>query len=288
MSEDRGPGGGAPRVQIPKGVWTKCKACREVIFTAELERNLKVCPKCDYHFPLTAAERIALLADAGSFVEYDAGLTPVDFLGFVDSKPYPARLKEMERKTGLKDAIITGLATVAGLPVSLAAMEFGFIGGSMGSVVGEKVARTFRRGIELGRPVVIATLSGGARMQEGIISLMQLGKTNSAAAAFAEAGLPYVVIICDPTMAGVMASFASVGDVILAEPGALMGFAGPRVIKETIRQELPEGFQRAEFQRDHGFVDVVVHRRDLKRVLAEVLKVLTPPSCYESPAETSG
>jgi len=160
-------------------------------------------------------------------------------------------------------------------------MDFAFIGGSMGCVVGEKVARTFRRGVAMRRPVVIATLSGGARMQEGIISLMQLGKTNAGAAALAEAGLPYIVIICDPTMAGVMASYASVGDVIVAEPGALMGFAGPRVIKETIRQDLPAGFQRAEFQQEHGFVDVVVHRRELRRVVADILRVLTPPDCYE-------
>ena len=266
----------APKVQIPKGVWVKCKGCREPLFAAELERNLMVCPKCDYHFPLTARQRLAMLTDEGTFVEYDAGLTPVDRLGFVDSKPYPARLKEMERKTGLKDAIITGLATLDEMPVSIAAMEFGFIGGSMGSVVGEKVARTFLRGVERRCAVIIATVSGGARMQEGLMSLMQLGKTNAGAAALADAGLPYIVVIGDPTMAGVMASYASVGDVIVAEPGALMGFAGPRVIKETIRQDLPPGFQRAEFQRDHGFVDVVAHRRDLRRVVAEVVAVLTP------------
>ena len=185
-------------------------------------------------------------------------------------------MAEMVKKAGVNEAVVSGLASIDAIPVSLAAMEFGFIGGSMGSVVGEKVARTFKRGVEHGRPVVIAAASGGARMQEGVISLMQLGKTNAAAAELADAGLPYVVIISDPTMAGVMASYASVGDVTVAEPSALMGFAGPRVIRETIRQELPPGFQRAEFQLEHGFVDVISHRRDVKNVVAQILKILTP------------
>ncbi len=274
--KDAAPEESRPKGQIPKGVWVKCKGCREPLFAPELERNLMVCPRCDYHFPLTARQRIALLTDEGTFEEYDADLAPVDILEFTDTKPYAGRLKETTRKTGMKDAILCGLAVLEGAPVSIAAMEFGFIGGSMGSVVGEKVARTFLRGAELGRPVVIATLSGGARMQEGIVSLMQLGKTNAAAAVLADAGLPYIVVIADPTTAGVMASYASVGDVIVAEPGALMGFAGPRVIKETIRQDLPPGFQRAEFQLEHGFVDIVVHRRDVRRVVAQLLKVLTP------------
>jgi acetyl-CoA carboxylase carboxyl transferase subunit beta len=262
--------------KIPTGVWIKCKGCREPLFAAELERNLMVCPHCDYHFPLSAYKRIDLLTDEGSFEEYDADLTPVDVLSFTDRKAYANRLAEMEKKTGIKDAVVCGLATLEGIPISIAAMEFGFIGGSMGSVVGEKVARTFKRGLEGRRPVVIAPTSGGARMQEGVVSLMQLGKTNAAAAALAEAGLPYVVVIADPTTAGVMASYASVGDVIISEPNALMGFAGPRVIMETIRQELPPGFQRAEFQLEHGFVDVVVHRRDVRDTVARLLTLLTP------------
>ncbi|HUU56126.1 MAG TPA: acetyl-CoA carboxylase, carboxyltransferase subunit beta [bacterium] len=265
-----------PRSKVPSGVWLKCKGCREPLFAAELERNLMVCPKCDYHFPLSAHKRIELLADDGSFREYDADITAVDILSFADKKPYPQRLAEMVKKTGVNEAVVSGLASIDAIPVSLAAMEFGFIGGSMGSVVGEKVARTFKRGVEHGRPVVIAAASGGARMQEGVISLMQLGKTNAAAAELADAGLPYVVIISDPTMAGVMASYASVGDVTIAEPSALMGFAGPRVIRETIRQELPPGFQRAEFQLEHGFVDVIAHRRDVRNVVAQILKILTP------------
>lgn len=262
--------------KIPTGVWIKCKGCREPLFAAELERNLMVCPHCDYHFPLSAYKRIDLLTDEGSFQEYDADLSPVDVLSFTDRKAYANRLAEMAKKTGIKDAVVCGLATLEGIPISVAAMEFGFIGGSMGSVVGEKVARTFKRGLEGKRPVVIAPTSGGARMQEGVVSLMQLGKTNAAAAAFADAGLPYVVVIADPTTAGVMASYASVGDVIISEPNALMGFAGPRVIMETIRQELPPGFQRAEFQLEHGFVDVVVHRKDVRDTVARLLTLLAP------------
>jgi acetyl-CoA carboxylase carboxyl transferase subunit beta len=262
--------------KVPSGVWVKCKGCREPLFAAELERNLMVCPKCDYHFPLSAHKRIEILADAGSFREYDAAMTAVDVLAFADKKPYPQRLAETASNAGVKEAVVSGLASLEGIPISVAAMEFGFIGGSMGSVVGEKIARTFRRGVEHRRPVVIAAASGGARMQEGVISLMQLGKTNAAAAELADARLPYVVIISDPTMAGVMASYASVGDVTVAEPGSLMGFAGPRVIRETIRQELPPGFQRAEFQLEHGFVDIIAHRRDVRKTVAQLLKVLTP------------
>jgi len=275
-NEDNAESAAKPRGKVPSGVWIKCKGCREPLFAAELERNLMVCPKCDYHFPLSAHKRIELLADDGSFREYDADITAVDVLSFADKKPYPQRLAEMVKKTGGNEAVVSGLASIDAIPVSIAAMEFGFIGGSMGSVVGEKVARTFKRGVEHGRPVVIAAASGGARMQEGVISLMQLGKTNAAAAELADAGLPFIVIISDPTMAGVMASYASVGDVTVAEPSALMGFAGPRVIRETIRQELPPGFQRAEFQLEHGFVDVITHRRDVRKVVAQILKILTP------------
>jgi acetyl-CoA carboxylase carboxyl transferase subunit beta len=272
---EEGTAAGA-KARVPSGVWVKCRACGESLFAAELERNLMVCPKCDYHFPLGARKRVEMLADEGTFVEYDAGLKATDFLSFADKKPYNKRLTEAVNKTGIEEAVVAGLAALDGMPISLAAMEFGFIGGSMGSVVGEKVTRAFKRGVDGGLPVVLAAASGGARMQEGCMSLMQLGKTNAAAAALADAGLPYIVVISDPTMAGVMASFASVGDVIISEPNALMGFAGPRVIMETIRQELPPGFQRAEFQLEHGFVDAVVHRREVRATVAELLRILTP------------
>ncbi|HUV87914.1 MAG TPA: acetyl-CoA carboxylase, carboxyltransferase subunit beta [bacterium] len=271
--------------KIPTGIWVKCKGCREPLFAAELERNLMVCPKCDYHFPLSAYKRIDLLTDEGSFQEYDADLTAVDVLSFADKKPYTQRLAEATKKAGVKDAVVTGLATLEGIPISIGAMDFSFIGGSMGSVVGEKVARAFKRGVAHRRPVVIAPTSGGARMQEGVVSLMQLGKTNAGAAELADAGLPYVVVISDPTTAGVMASYASVGDVIISEPNALMGFAGPRVIMETIRQELPPGFQRAEFQLEHGFVDIVAHRRDVRGIVAELLEVLTPEGVLGSSSD---
>ncbi|UCH78628.1 MAG: acetyl-CoA carboxylase carboxyltransferase subunit beta [Candidatus Coatesbacteria bacterium] len=280
MAETNGNAGEPPppKTKVPSGVWVKCKGCAEPLFAAELERNLMVCPKCEYHFPLSANKRIELLVDEGSFEEYDAEVVPVDVLNFADKKPYPRRLAETAKKAGVKEAVVTGLGTMEGIGVSVAAMEFGFIGGSMGSVVGEKIARTFQRGVDHRRPVVIAAASGGARMQEGVVSLMQLGKTNAAAAALADAGLPYLVIISDPTMAGVMASYASVGDVTVAEPAALMGFAGPRVIRETIRQELPPGFQRSEFQLEHGFVDLIAHRRDIRSVVVQLIRLLTPAS----------
>jgi acetyl-CoA carboxylase carboxyl transferase subunit beta len=258
--------------KIPEGVWLKCKNCSETIFGPELEKNLLVCPLCDYHYPMPARKRIAMLVDGGTFEERDTDVAPYDILNFVDSKPYTERMAAMQKKTGLKDAILAGIGKMDGFPVSIAAMEFGFIGGSMGSVVGEVVARTFKRGVEMEAPVVIATASGGARMQEGIVSLMQLGKTNAARADLADAGLPYIVLISDPTTAGVMASYAAVGDVLVGEPRALMGFAGPRVIRETIHQELPPGFQRAEFQLEHGFLDVIAHRREIRDVIAKLIK----------------
>ncbi|UCE28163.1 MAG: acetyl-CoA carboxylase, carboxyltransferase subunit beta [Candidatus Coatesbacteria bacterium] len=261
--------------KIPGGVWIKCKNCSETVFGPELEKNLLVCPLCDYHYPMPARARVAMLADEGTFEERDTDVAPYDVLEFVDSKPYTQRIAAMQEKTGLKDAILAGNAEIDGIAVSLAAMDFGFIGGSMGSVVGEVIARTFKRGLEIGAPVVAAAASGGARMQEGIVSLMQLGKTNAARAELAEARLPYIVLISDPTTAGVMASFAAVGDVLVGEPGALMGFAGPRVIRETIHQELPPGFQRAEFQRDHGFLDVIAHRHEIRDVIEKLIRYFT-------------
>lgn len=263
----------AKKEKIPDGVWIKCKGCEETLFAGELDKNSKVCPKCDYHYPLNAKERITLLSDQGTFEEMDADVAPIDILGFVDRKPYTDRLVQMEKKTGTKDAFVDGISDIEGIPISIGTMEFGFIGGSMGSVVGEKVTRTLRRGVELKRPVVIATATGGARMMEGIISLMQMSKTNAARAELAEARLPYIVVISDPTTAGVMASFAAVGDALVGEPNALMGFAGPRVIKETIMQDLPEGFQRSEFQLEHGFLDIVVHRHEIKATVANLLRI---------------
>ncbi len=259
--------------KIPDGVWLKCKECEETLFAGELDKNSKVCPKCDYHYSLSAKERIAVLTDEGTFEELDADVAPIDILGFVDRKPYSERLEKMQKKTGTKDAFVNGLAKTEGIPISIGAMEFGFIGGSMGSVVGEKVTRTLLRGVEKNVPVVIATATGGARMMEGIVSLMQMSKTNAARAELAEARLPYIVVISDPTTAGVMASYAAVGDALVGEPHALMGFAGPRVIKETIMQDLPEGFQRSEFQLEHGFLDIVVHRHELKATVANLLRI---------------
>jgi acetyl-CoA carboxylase carboxyl transferase subunit beta len=275
-SETNGPAEEKQKTgKIPGGVWLKCKNCSETVFGPELEKNLLVCPLCDYHYPMPARARIAMLADEGTFEEQDTDVAPYDILEFVDNKPYTKRIETMQEKTGLKDAILAGVAETEGIPVSLAAMDFGFIGGSMGSVVGEVVARTFKRGVEMEAPVVVATASGGARMQEGIVSLMQLGKTNAARAELADARLPYIVLISDPTTAGVMASYAAVGDVLVGEPKALMGFAGPRVIRETIHQELPPGFQRAEFQQDHGFLDVIAHRHEIRGVIAKLIRYFT-------------
>ena len=241
---------------IPEGLWVKCKECGEMIFAKELQANLKVCPKCEYHFPMGAAERIASLADEGTWVEYDADLQSVDVLKFTGVAAYSERLKTYQRQTGLTDAIQIGLCKITGHDVSLAVMDFSFLGASMGSVVGEKVTRSIEKATELKIPSIIISASGGARMYEGILSLMQMAKTSGALALHAKAGLPYFSVLTHPTPAGVMASYASLGDVILAEPKALIGFAGPRVIKETTQQDLPEGFQTSEFLRDRGLIDV--------------------------------
>ncbi len=260
-----------PKKDIPKGVWQKCDGCAEILYRPEMEKTLWTCPKCDYHFRIGSRAYLGLLLDEGSFVEEDADLAPVDALQFRDSKKYDVRIEAAMKKTGLKDAIVAGRGLVTGIPVSIAALDFSYMGGSMGSVVGERIARVTRRAIEERRSVITLSSSGGARMQEGILSLMQMAKTSSLLGKLAEEGLLHVAILTHPTTGGVTASFASLGDVILAEPKALIGFAGPRVIRETINQELPEGFQRAEFLLEHGFVDKVVHRRDLRETLAKVL-----------------
>ncbi|HXH81865.1 MAG TPA: acetyl-CoA carboxylase, carboxyltransferase subunit beta [Candidatus Tectomicrobia bacterium] len=265
-------GEGTPRkVVIQEGLWIKCDSCKEIIYRAEVERAGRVCPKCRYPFRIGSRDRIALLADAGSFEEHDAGLASADPLGFRDSRRYRDRLKDARQKTSMEDAVVTGLCRIGGYPTVLCVFEFAFLGGSMGSVVGEKLTRAIERAIDKHVPVVIVSASGGARMQEGILSLMQMAKTAAALDRLAAARLPYISVLTDPTTGGVTASFAMLGDVILAEPRALIGFAGPRVIAETIRQPLPEGFQRAEFLLEHGQIDAIVDRRDLKDTLRRLL-----------------
>ncbi|NJC88175.1 MAG: acetyl-CoA carboxylase carboxyltransferase subunit beta [Desulfuromonas sp.] len=263
------------KVQMPEGLWTKCKNCEEIIYTREIERNLNVCPKCDYHFRISARERIALVLDEGSFAETDPKLTSVDFLKFKDSKKYSDRIKAAVSKSGGGDAIITGTGTIEGLPVVVAVFDFSFLGGSMGSVVGEKVTRAVELGLANRQPVLVFSSSGGARMQESILSLMQMAKSSAALAKLKKAGIPFLSVLTDPTTGGVTASFAMLGDLNIAEPRALIGFAGPRVIEQTIRQKLPEGFQRSEYLLEHGMVDMIVARREMKQRLAQILRVFT-------------
>jgi acetyl-CoA carboxylase carboxyl transferase subunit beta len=263
---------GTPKkVNIAEGLWIKCDSCKEIMYRAEVERAGRVCPKCRYPFRIGARERIALLTDPGTFEEHQTGLTSADPLRFKDSKRYPDRVKAARQKTGFDDAVVSGIARVDGLPAVLCVFEFTFLGGSMGSVVGEKLTRAIELGIDKALPVIIVSASGGARMQEGILSLMQMAKTSAALERLAAARLPYISVLTDPTTGGVTASFAMLGDVIMAEPRALIGFAGPRVIAETIRQPLPEGFQRSEFLLEHGQLDLVVERKDLKDTLRRLL-----------------
>ncbi|MCS7172911.1 MAG: acetyl-CoA carboxylase, carboxyltransferase subunit beta [Armatimonadetes bacterium] len=261
----------SPRRDIPAGLWVKCPGCNRPIYRKELERNLKVCTRCGHHHRMSAPERLRLLVDEGSFVEWDAGLGSVDPLGFPG---YADRYEEAARRTGRREAVICGEGTIQGIRSALAVMDFDFLGGSMGSAVGEKIARTFERATERGIPVVTCSASGGARMQEGTLSLVQMAKTCAAVARLHEAGLPFVSILCDPTTGGVAASFALLGDVHVAEPGALIGFAGQRVIEQTMRQKLPEGFQTAEFLLQHGMVDLIVPRPQLKETVAQILRLL--------------
>lgn len=255
-------------------LWLKCKSCNEMIYRKVIERNFQVCPKCNYHFQIPARKRIECLVDPGSFVEYDSDLAPTDPLEFKDSKRYPHRIKESQEITGQKDAVICGEGRFDGQPAMIGIFEFNFMGGSMGSVVGEKITRLIERAIERRMGVVIFCASGGARMQEGILSLMQMAKTSAALARLHEARLPYISVLTDPTTGGVSASIAMLGDVIIAEPKAMIGFAGPRVIKDTIRAELPEGFQRAEYLLQHGMIDLIVERKDLRHTLSSLLAML--------------
>jgi acetyl-CoA carboxylase, carboxyl transferase, beta subunit len=256
---------------VPEGLWTKCPSCGEVITQAELQQNLQVCPRCQHHMTLGAMERIASLADEGSFQEHDAGMLSIDSLKFRGVATYQDRLETYRKKTGLNDAVITGDAKIGGRPVGLAVMDFNFIAATMGSVVGEKITRTIERATKNRWPVIIISASGGARMYEGMLSLMQMAKTSGALARHAAAKLPYLSVLTNPTTAGVMASYASLGDIIMAEPKCMIGFAGPRVIRETTHQELPKGFQTAEFLQDHGLVDMIVARHRLPETLSQLL-----------------
>lgn len=260
----------APR-DLPDGLWKKCDSCSEILYLKQLEENAYTCTKCGYHFRIGSHDYLTVLLDQDSFVELDKSLRSVDPLGFVDTKPYTDRIEQTIRKVGLYDAIRTGSGTIEGQPVVCGFMDFSFVGGSMGSVVGEKFVRAADAAIAKRCGFIVVSASGGARMQEGALSLMQLAKTSAKLADLAEAGLPFISIITDPTTGGVSASFAMLGDVNIAEPGALIGFAGPRVIEQTIRKKLPPGFQRSEFLLEHGFVDLIVHRRDMKHTVATLL-----------------
>jgi len=256
-----------------EGLWTKCENCRAITFRKDLEQNLFVCPKCQFHFKVSATQRLEMLLDT-RWTEHDAGMISTDPLHFVDTKPYVKRIKEAQKKLGMNDAVITAEGQLNGRPVVVCAMEFGFIGGSMGAVVGEKVTRGIELALSTQQPFIAVSCSGGARMMEGTISLMQLAKVSAALAKLDDAKLPYISILTDPTTGGVTASFAMLGDLNIAEPGALIGFAGPRVIEQTIRQKLPEGFQRSEFLLEHGFLDAVVPRKELKAFVASSLDLL--------------
>ncbi len=260
--------------KVPEGLWVKCTACREIIYAKELQRFVKICPRCGYHFPLSATERLRSLFDGESYTVVESELRSGDPLHFKDTKRYRDRLKQYEESVGTEDAAIVAHGAVDGIPAVIVAMEFGFMGGSMGSVVGEKIARAAERCIRENAALVIVCTSGGARMQEGILSLMQMAKTSASLARLADVPLPYVAILTDPTTGGVTASYAMLGDVTIAEPKALIGFAGPRVIEQTIRQTLPPGFQRSEFLLDHGMVDMVVERKDLKDTVGRCLRLL--------------
>jgi acetyl-CoA carboxylase carboxyl transferase subunit beta len=279
--------------RVPEGLYIKCPSCTQVIYNKDLAANLGVCPRCAHHFKMTASERLATLFD-GDYTTYDVGLASTDPLEFTDTKPYKARLKSSIAATGMNDAVVTATGLLDGIETVIAAMEYNFIGGSMGVVVGEKVTRAIERALARRAPVVIVSCSGGARMMEGALSLMQMAKTSAALARLDRAGLPFISVLTDPTTGGVTASFAMLGDLNIAEPKALIGFAGPRVIEQTIKQKLPEGFQRSEFLLDHGMIDMVVDRRELKATIARALRFMgaapraaaatAPPAAPPGPA----
>lgn len=264
-----------PRSPVPEGLWLKCEDCREIIYSKDVERNLKVCPQCGYHFRIDAWERIRQLIDEEDPRELFADVSPLDPLQFKDSKRYKDRLKTYQKKVGNRDAVVVVEGSLERIPVILAAMEYRFMGGSMGSVVGEKITRAAELAREHRHPLLVVSASGGARMQEGVLSLMQMAKISAALSRLREAGVPYFSILTDPTTGGVTASFAMLGDLNFAEPGALIGFAGPRVIEQTIRESLPEGFQRSEFLLEHGFLDMIVPRAEMKATLGRCLRHLS-------------
>jgi acetyl-CoA carboxylase carboxyl transferase subunit beta len=260
--------------RVPEGLWVKCPGCTQLIYKNDLEQNLSVCPKCAHHFRITAAERLKALFDAGEYAEHYPNLTSTDPLKFTDTKPYRDRLKKTMQSTGMKDACVVATGRMEGIDIVVAAMEYQFIGGSMGVVVGEKITRAIEMAIERRQPAIVISCSGGARMMEGALSLMQMAKVSAALARLDRARLPFISILTDPTTGGVTASFAMLGDLNVAEPKALIGFAGPRVIEQTIRQKLPEGFQRSEFLLEHGMLDLIVDRRDMKGTLARALRFM--------------
>jgi acetyl-CoA carboxylase carboxyl transferase subunit beta len=261
---------------LPEGLWQKCPGCAEMVHNLELQQNFRVCPRCDHHFTQSASERIEMLLDAGTFTEMDADMTSVDILKFTGQASYTDRLRAYQKKTGLKDAVITGIGSIDQQRVAIAVMDFNFIAATMGSVVGEKLTRMVEAGTKEKLPVIIVSASGGARMYEGVLSLMQMAKTCGALALHAQAKLPYISVLTHPTTGGVSASFATIGDIIMAEPKAMVGFAGPRVIRETTHQDLPPGFQTAEFLQEHGLVDMIVHRKKMRQTLSELIDYFTP------------
>lgn len=271
-----GSGGRKRREDIPEGLFQKCPGCGEVVHEIEVTENQRVCPHCDHHFPQSAKERIESLLDPGSFVEMDASLHSVDSLRFQGMATYKDRLKKYQESTGLIDAVLSGYGTLEGMRVAIAVMDFAFLAATMGSVVGERITRVIEYATAERIPIIIISASGGARMYEGMLSLMQMAKTSGALARHGEARLPYISVLTNPTTAGVMASYASLGDVIIAEPKSMIGFAGPRVIKETTHQDLPKGFQTAEFLEEHGLIDQIVHRKNLRPRIAEFLRFLGP------------
>ena len=264
---------GSKKVKVPEGLWVKCNSCKEIIYRKEVDRNLKTCPKCNYHFRISAKERISLLSDNGSFDEMGADLTSNDPLSFKDQITYKERLKSSFKKTSIKDAARAGKTLIGGHEALLVVLDFDFMGGSMGSVVGEKFVMAAEKATEEKNPLISVASSGGARMHEGIISLMQMAKTAASVARFKQTGLPFISILADPTFGGVSASFAMLGDIIIAEPKSLIGFAGPRVIEQTIKQQLPDNFQTAEFLLEHGMIDMIVNRKDLKQTIVNLLSL---------------
>jgi acetyl-CoA carboxylase carboxyl transferase subunit beta len=259
-----------------EGLWVKCDGCRQIIWKKDLEENVNVCPKCNYHFRIDAPTRLMLLLDEDSIEPFDSELASTDPLNFTDTRPYKTRLQASQQATGLKDAIIDASGTLNSRPVIVSAMEYSFIGGSMGAVVGEAITRAIERGLNERKAVIVVSASGGARMMEGVVSLMQMAKISAALARLDDAKIPYISILTDPTTGGVTASYAMLGDLNIAEPGALIGFAGPRVIEQTIRQKLPEGFQRSEFLLQHGMLDAVVHRKEMKNYISRALDFMMP------------